>query len=57
MAVTQRPDAALVRAALAGDRDAFSILVRKHQDYAYGVAISLLSDFDLARDVVQEAFL
>ena len=52
-----RSDAALVSDALAGDREAFAVLVRRYQDYAYGVAIGLLSDFDLARDVVQEAFL
>lgn len=52
-----RDVALLVRAALAGDEEAFSTLVRQYQDYAYGVAIGLLSDFDLARDVVQEAFL
>ncbi|MHC4985895.1 MAG: sigma-70 family RNA polymerase sigma factor, partial [Planctomycetota bacterium] len=27
-----------------------------YQDYAYGTAIGVLSDFELARDVVQEAF-
>ena len=52
-----RSDAALVAAALNGDREAFSALVRKYQDCAYGLAFSRLSDFDLARDVVQEAFL
>ena len=52
-----RPDATLVTGALAGQPDAFAALVRKYQDYAYGVAIGMLSDFDLARDVVQEAFL
>jgi RNA polymerase sigma-70 factor (ECF subfamily) len=53
----ERPDAALVSDALAGDREAFCALVRKYQDYAYGVAVGVLSDFDLAQDVVQEAFL
>jgi RNA polymerase sigma factor (sigma-70 family) len=52
-----KPDAELVSDSLAGDREAFSALVRKYQVYAYGVAISTVSDFDLARDVVQEAFL
>jgi len=42
---------------LAGDGEAFARLVRRYQDYAYGTAIGLLSDFDLARDAVQEAFL
>ena len=50
-------DVALVKAALAGRREAFADLVTRYQDYAYGVAIGLLSDFELARDVVQEAFL
>ncbi len=57
MAMNERPDAALVKAALAGDREASSVLVRKHEDYAYGVAVGLLPDSELARDVVQEAFL
>ena len=47
----------LVEEALAGDREAFCALVRAYQDYAYGVAMGILPDFDLARDVVQEAFL
>jgi len=53
----QRTDEALVGRVLGGDPEAFTDLVRKHQDYAYAVAISLLADFDLAHDVVQEAFL
>ena len=52
-----RPDETLVREALAGHGEAFAELVRRYQDYAYGTAIGMLSDFDLARDVVQEAFL
>ena len=53
----ERPDAVLVAEALAGEVEAFCALVRRYQDYAYGVAIGVLSDFDLAQDVVQEAFL
>jgi len=53
----ERPDATLVGEALAGDREAFSTLVRRYQDYAYGTAIGMLSDFELGRDVAQEAFL
>ena len=52
-----RPDEALVREVLAGHGEAFAELVRRYQDYAYGTAIGMLSDFDLSRDVVQEAFL
>ena len=50
-------DAALVAAALRGHREAFATLVRKHQHYAYGTAVGMLSDFDLAHDVVRESFL
>ena len=49
-------DTELVRQVLGGRREAFADLVRRHQDYAYGTAIGMLSDFELARDVVQEAF-
>jgi RNA polymerase sigma-70 factor (ECF subfamily) len=52
-----RPDSALVAEVLAGQREAFCTLVRRYQDYAYGVAVGIVSDFDLAQDVVQEAFL
>jgi RNA polymerase sigma factor (sigma-70 family) len=52
-----RTDAELVSETLAGDRDAFASLIRRYQDHAYGAAIGMLSDFELARDVVQEAFL
>jgi RNA polymerase sigma factor (sigma-70 family) len=52
----ERPDAALVNDVLAGQRDAFCALVQRYQDYAYGVAVGIVSDFDLAHDVVQEAF-
>ena len=50
-------DAALVHLALSGDRDAFCDLVRRYQNLAYGTAMGLLSDFDLAQDVAQESFL
>ncbi len=54
--MVEKPEA-LVKQALAGEEEAFSALVRKYQDYAYGVAVGMLSDFELARDVVQESFL
>lgn len=50
-------DAGLVHEALGGSGEAFALLVRRYQSYAYGVAAALLSDFDLAQDVVQETFL
>ena len=52
-----KTDADWVMASLAGEEDAFGHLIHRHQNYAYGTAIGMLSDFDLAQDVVQDAFL
>jgi RNA polymerase sigma factor (sigma-70 family) len=48
---------ALVERARAGDVDAFTELVRRHQSLAHGCAVAVLHDFDAAHDVVQEAFI
>jgi len=50
-------DTQLVARTLKGSQEAFAALVRCHQNYAYGTAIGLLSDFELAQEVVQESFL
>lgn len=55
--MSQETDAALVAEALAGRREAFTALVHRHQRYAYGTALGLLPDYDLAQDVVQESLL
>lgn len=55
--MTNTSDTTLVEQARNGNRAAFSKLVQKYQNYAYGAAISMLSDFDLAQDVVQDAFI
>lgn len=55
--MSQKQTILLVKEALAGNDEAFSALAKKYQDYAYGVAVGLLSDFDLAQDVVQESFI
>lgn len=47
----------LVRAAQAGDLDAFANIVREFQDMGYGCAYAVLGDFHLAEDVTQEAFI
>jgi RNA polymerase sigma-70 factor, ECF subfamily len=55
-AATQSND--LVAAAQAGDRDAFSALVRQHQRSVFFVALRLSrGDEQLARDVTQKTFL
>jgi RNA polymerase sigma-70 factor, ECF subfamily len=50
-------DRALVLAAQAGDREAFSALVRRHQRRAYLVARSIVTTHEDAEDAVQEGFL
>lgn len=50
-------DARLVERYLRGDAQAFEVLFRKHQSYAFNVAYGLLSNAEDAADVTQEAFL
>jgi RNA polymerase sigma factor (sigma-70 family) len=47
----------LVVAAVAGDRQAFEILVQRHAAVATGVAFSVCGDFSQSEDIGQEAFL
>ena len=49
-------DAFLVAQVLNGDREAFSFLVRRHQDELYRYARNLRIDHDAASDLVQDAF-
>jgi RNA polymerase sigma-70 factor, ECF subfamily len=50
-------DAQLVRAAQAGDADAFEILVRRHQEQAFRVAWRMLGDPIEAEDATQDALI
>ena len=50
-------DAALVKLALSGDTDAFSVLVRRYTGAAFGLAFHMLGDFEDARDIAQDAFI
>jgi RNA polymerase sigma factor (sigma-70 family) len=51
------PTSRLVELAQIGDVDAFTELVRQHQDRAYATALSMLGDPGRAQDAVQDAFL
>jgi RNA polymerase sigma factor (sigma-70 family) len=53
----QQGDDTLVRQALAGEMHAFTALIDRYKDAVYGVALNLVSDFDAAEDIAQEAFL
>ncbi len=51
-----RGDQDVIADILAGDRDAFRVLVKRHQRQVYAVAFSLLGDHDHADEVAQETF-
>ncbi len=53
---TPEVDRVLVTRAQSGDRDAFTELVRRHQDRIYGFALRYLGNPEEARDLAQEAF-
>ncbi len=50
-------DGAVVRAVLAGDRQAYSLLVQRHQDSLYRHAVRMTDRPDEATDIVQAAFI
>ncbi|HKT05796.1 MAG TPA: RNA polymerase sigma factor SigM [Rugosimonospora sp.] len=50
-------DKALLRAHVAGDRDAFNELVRRHRDRLWAVALRTLGDREEAADALQDALL
>jgi RNA polymerase sigma-70 factor (ECF subfamily) len=52
-----RDDAALLAAHVAGDPDAFTVLVRRHRDRLWAVALRTMRDPDEAADALQDALL
>ena len=54
---TGPPESEIVARAREGDHEAFRVLVERYQGRAYGLALRVMGDEELARDVVQEAFL
>ena len=52
-----RDDAALLRAHVAGDRAAFTELVRRHRDRLWAVALRTIGDREEAADALQDALL
>jgi RNA polymerase sigma-70 factor (ECF subfamily) len=57
MATIQIPDALLVKNYLAGDENALSILINKHQSKIYGFIYSKMPDRDVADDIFQDTFI
>jgi RNA polymerase sigma-70 factor (ECF subfamily) len=54
--VEMTEDITLVRRTLAGDQDAFTVLVEKYKDPVYNVAYRMLGNATEAEDVAQETF-
>jgi RNA polymerase sigma-70 factor (ECF subfamily) len=52
-----RDDEALLRAHVAGDREAFGTLVRRHRDRLWAVALRTLADPEEAADALQDALI
>jgi RNA polymerase sigma-70 factor (ECF subfamily) len=50
-------DSELVAMAKAGDRDAFGVLVERHEDKIYGLCLRMLGNPEDAEDVMQEVFI
>ena len=57
MANVQTPDALLVKNYVAGDENALTILINRHQSKIYGFIYSKLSDRDIADDIFQDTFI
>jgi RNA polymerase sigma-70 factor (ECF subfamily) len=53
----QRSDAELLAAHVAGDRDAYALLIRRHKDRLWAVALRTMGDPDEAADALQDALL
>ena len=51
------PEEEVVARARKGDHDAFRILVERYQGRAFGLALRILRNEELARDAVQDSFL
>lgn len=51
------PDGLLVGQALAGDQDAFEVLVHRYQQQLVGLIQGLLKDHDQSDDVLQQVYL
>lgn len=57
MTAAERPDAELLRAHADGDPFAFEVLVRRHRDRLWAVALRTLRDPEEAADAVQDALI
>ncbi len=57
MQKTERTDAEVIEAFLAGDRSGFGVLVERYVRLAGSIAYRILGDYERAADAAQDAFL
>ncbi|SFB23842.1 RNA polymerase, sigma subunit, ECF family [Flavobacterium swingsii] len=57
MAITQLPDALLVRRYIDGDETALSTLVKRHESKIFGFIYSKVLDRDISDDIFQDTFI
>jgi len=57
MAITNLPDALLVKEYVAGNEEALSALIKRHQSKIYGFIYSKIPDKDITNDVFQDTFI
>jgi RNA polymerase sigma-70 factor (ECF subfamily) len=57
MANVQTPDALLVKSYVAGDENALSTLINRHQSKIYGFIYSKISNRDISDDIFQDTFI
>jgi RNA polymerase sigma-70 factor, ECF subfamily len=57
MAITQLPDALLVKNYIDGNENALAILIERHQSKVYGFIYSKVLDRDIADDIFQDTFI
>jgi RNA polymerase sigma-70 factor (ECF subfamily) len=57
MANVPTPDALLVKNYMAGDENALSVLINRHQSKLYGFIYSKVGDRDLTDDIFQDTFI
>nr|WP_074723225.1 sigma-70 family RNA polymerase sigma factor [Flavobacterium frigoris] len=57
MANIQTPDALLVQHYVAGNEEALSTLIKRHESRIYGFIYSKISDRDISNDIFQDTFI
>jgi RNA polymerase sigma-70 factor (ECF subfamily) len=57
MANIQSPDALLVQDYVAGNEEALSTLIKRHESRIYGFIYSKISDKDISNDIFQDTFI